>query len=138
MLTISRPLSSGQAQRYHAEEFTSRTQSYYAEEENVRGEWQGRLAAIELLRLDRAVFSFTSFRHVEEDDVRVELRCRVAVNRPRGVVLEFCRRPVLRVLRRTIAAHARLDVDLHLVDRYANGFAMRLPNVLIAAGECRQ
>src|SRR5688500_16129732 len=45
MLTVSRPLSSGQAQRYHAEEFTSRTQSYYAEEENVRGEWQGRLAA---------------------------------------------------------------------------------------------
>ena len=28
MLTISRPLSSGQAQRYHAEEFTSRAQSY--------------------------------------------------------------------------------------------------------------
>ena len=44
MLTISRPLSSGQAQRYHAEEFTSRAQSYYAEAENVRGEWQGRLA----------------------------------------------------------------------------------------------
>jgi conjugative relaxase-like TrwC/TraI family protein len=45
MLTISRPLSSGQAQRYHAEEFTSRAQSYYPEGENVRGEWQGRLAA---------------------------------------------------------------------------------------------
>src|SRR5512145_1744239 len=45
MLTISRPLSSGQAQRYHAEEFTSRAQSYYAESENVRGEWQGRLAS---------------------------------------------------------------------------------------------
>ena len=45
MLTISRPLSSGQAQSYHREEFTSRAQSYYAEEENVRGEWQGRLAA---------------------------------------------------------------------------------------------
>ena len=45
MLTISRPLSSGQAQRYHAEEFTSRAQSYYAEGEQVRGEWQGRLAA---------------------------------------------------------------------------------------------
>src|SRR3712207_6993120 len=43
--SISRPLSSGQAQRYHAEEFTSRTQSYYAQEEHVRGEWQGRLAA---------------------------------------------------------------------------------------------
>ena len=45
MLTISRPLSAGQAQKYHAEEFTSRAQSYYAEGENVRGEWQGRLAA---------------------------------------------------------------------------------------------
>jgi conjugative relaxase-like TrwC/TraI family protein len=45
MLTISRPLSSGQAQRYHAEEFTSRAQSYYAEGDNVRGEWQGRLAS---------------------------------------------------------------------------------------------
>jgi conjugative relaxase-like TrwC/TraI family protein len=45
MLTISRPLSSGQAQRYHAEEFTNRVQFYYAEGENVRGEWQGRLAS---------------------------------------------------------------------------------------------
>ena len=38
MLTISRPLSSGQAQKYHAEEFTSRAQSYYAEgRERSRG-----------------------------------------------------------------------------------------------------
>jgi hypothetical protein len=44
MLTISQPLSSGQAQRYHAEEFTSRPQAYYAQGETVRGEWQGRLA----------------------------------------------------------------------------------------------
>src|SRR5437870_5306270 len=44
MLTISRPLSSGQAQKYHAEEFTSRSQAYYAEGDHVRGEWQGRLA----------------------------------------------------------------------------------------------
>src|SRR5579864_8204350 len=50
MLTISRPLSSGQAQRYHAEEFTSRAQSYYADGENLRGEWQGRLAADLALR----------------------------------------------------------------------------------------
>src|ERR1043166_3618659 len=44
MLTISQPLSSGQAQKYHAEEFTSRSQAYYAQGERVRGEWQGRLA----------------------------------------------------------------------------------------------
>lgn len=44
MLTISQPLSSSQAQKYHAEEFTSRSQVYYAEGESVRGEWQGHLA----------------------------------------------------------------------------------------------
>src|SRR6478609_8764890 len=44
MLTISQPLSSSQAQKYHAEEFTSRSQAYYAEGEHVPGEWQGRLA----------------------------------------------------------------------------------------------
>ena len=44
MLTISQPLSSSQAQKYHAEDFTSRSQAYYAEGEQVRGEWQGRLA----------------------------------------------------------------------------------------------
>lgn len=44
MLTISQPLSSSQAQKYHAEEFTSRSQAYYAEGEHVRGEWLGRLA----------------------------------------------------------------------------------------------
>jgi conjugative relaxase-like TrwC/TraI family protein len=44
MLTISQPLSSSQAQKYHAEEFTSRSQAYYAEGEHARGEWQGRLA----------------------------------------------------------------------------------------------
>ena len=46
MLTISQPLSSSQAQKYHAEEFTSRSQAYYAEGEHVRGEWQGRLAEL--------------------------------------------------------------------------------------------
>src|SRR5262245_7698146 len=44
MLTISQPLSSSRAQKYHAEEFTSRSQAYYADGDHVRGEWQGRLA----------------------------------------------------------------------------------------------
>src|SRR5262245_28874093 len=42
MLTISRPLTSWQGPRYHAEEFTSRAQSYYAGRRNNRGEGQGR------------------------------------------------------------------------------------------------
>jgi conjugative relaxase-like TrwC/TraI family protein len=45
MLTISKPLSSGQAQSYHQLEFTSETQNYYKQDDAVRGEWQGQLAA---------------------------------------------------------------------------------------------
>jgi conjugative relaxase-like TrwC/TraI family protein len=44
MLTISKPLSSGQAQSYHKLEFTSETQNYYKQGDAVRGEWQGHLA----------------------------------------------------------------------------------------------
>lgn len=44
MLTISKPLSSGQAQSYHKLEFTSETQNYYKQGDVVRGEWQGQLA----------------------------------------------------------------------------------------------
>jgi conjugative relaxase-like TrwC/TraI family protein len=45
MLTISKSLSSGQAQSYHKLEFTSETQNYYKQGDAVRGEWQGQLAA---------------------------------------------------------------------------------------------
>jgi conjugative relaxase-like TrwC/TraI family protein len=44
MLTISKPLSSGQAQTYHAEEFANARENYYTEAEQIRGEWHGRLA----------------------------------------------------------------------------------------------
>jgi conjugative relaxase-like TrwC/TraI family protein len=43
MLTISKSLSSGQAQSYHKLEFTSETQNYYKQGDAVRGEWQGHL-----------------------------------------------------------------------------------------------
>jgi conjugative relaxase-like TrwC/TraI family protein len=45
MLTISKALSSGQAQKYHKLEFTSKSQSYYGQGDEVKGEWQGKLAA---------------------------------------------------------------------------------------------
>ncbi len=45
MLTISKPLSSGQAQSYHKLEFTSESQSYYMQGDSVKGEWRGKLAA---------------------------------------------------------------------------------------------
>src|SRR5581483_10442440 len=44
MLTISEPLSSGQAQAYHKEEFANARDNYYSEGDRVKGEWHGRLA----------------------------------------------------------------------------------------------
>ena len=45
MLTISKPLSAGQAQSYHQKEFTAKEQSYWTQRGEIAGEWQGRLAA---------------------------------------------------------------------------------------------
>jgi conjugative relaxase-like TrwC/TraI family protein len=45
MLTISKPLSAGQAQSYHKKEFTSEQQSYWSRGNDIQGKWQGRLAA---------------------------------------------------------------------------------------------
>src|SRR6266704_1577177 len=44
MLTISKPLSAGQAQSYHAEEFSNARENYYTRAERIHGEWHGRLA----------------------------------------------------------------------------------------------
>jgi conjugative relaxase-like TrwC/TraI family protein len=44
MLTISKPLSASQAQKYHAEEFTSAKQSYWKQDDRTLGEWHGKLA----------------------------------------------------------------------------------------------
>jgi conjugative relaxase-like TrwC/TraI family protein len=45
MLTISKPLSAGQAQAYHAKEFTNAEQGYYSQQGQIHGEWHGKLAA---------------------------------------------------------------------------------------------
>src|ERR1035441_8339860 len=44
MLTISKPLSAGQAQTYHAKEFTAKEQNYWSQRGVIQGEWQGRLS----------------------------------------------------------------------------------------------
>lgn len=45
MITLSKPISAGQARAYHKEEFANARENYYTEGERVRGEWQGQLAA---------------------------------------------------------------------------------------------
>ena len=44
MLTISKPLSSGQAQSYHTREFASEQQNYWSRDQQGHSEWQGKLA----------------------------------------------------------------------------------------------
>src|SRR5215472_8332633 len=44
MLTISKPLSAGQAQTYHQKEFTAKEQNYWSQRGVIQGEWQGQLA----------------------------------------------------------------------------------------------
>ena len=44
MLTISKALNASQAATYHKKDFVSETQSYYAKDDALLGEWQGDLA----------------------------------------------------------------------------------------------
>jgi conjugative relaxase-like TrwC/TraI family protein len=44
MLTISTPLSAGQARCYHEEEFQNARENYYTEGDRIRGVWHGQLA----------------------------------------------------------------------------------------------
>jgi conjugative relaxase-like TrwC/TraI family protein len=43
VLTISKPLSAGQAQTYHQAEFTAKEQNYWSQRGVIAGEWQGQL-----------------------------------------------------------------------------------------------
>jgi len=45
MLTISKALSASQAQKYHAQEFTSAEQNYWKQDDRTVGEWHGRLVS---------------------------------------------------------------------------------------------
>ncbi len=44
MITLSKPISAGQARAYHREEFSNARENYYTEGTTVRGAWQGQLA----------------------------------------------------------------------------------------------
>ena len=57
MVNISKPISAGQAQAYHKEEFANAKENYYTEGERVRGEWQGQLAERYGLALARSTRS---------------------------------------------------------------------------------
>ena len=64
MLTISKPLSAGQAQTYHKEEFANAKENYYSEGDRIRGEWHGKLAksGVCMVKCGRSTFGETGER----------------------------------------------------------------------------
>ena len=96
------------------------------------------LAAIKLLRLHRVRPAVLRLGHVEEHRVRMKLRRGVAIHRPRAVMLELRHRPLASGLGRSVAADARLNVVLHLIERRPHGLTMRFSDPFIATHERSQ
>jgi conjugative relaxase-like TrwC/TraI family protein len=77
MLNISKPLSSAQAKTYHKLDYTSGTQTYYKQDETVKGEWQGKLAASLGLSGEVAPLEFSRLadgRHPQTEEQMVKHR----------------------------------------------------------------
>src|ERR1700726_114571 len=77
MLTISKPLSAGQAQTYHQMEFTAKEQNYWSQRGVIAGEWQGRMAGQVGLAGTVSAEDFTKLsqgQHPETDEQLVRQR----------------------------------------------------------------
>ncbi len=77
MLTISKAINAAQAQSYHKLEYTSDAQSYYKQDDTVKGEWQGKLAASLGLQGEVAPLEFsrlTEGKHPQTEEQMVKHR----------------------------------------------------------------
>ena len=89
MLTISKAISPAQAQTYHSLEYTSDAQSYYKQDDTVKGEWQGRLAASLGLSGEVAPLEFsrlTEGKHPQTEEQMVKHREGKEYTNPDGSV----------------------------------------------------
>ena len=89
MLTISKAISPAQAQTYHQLEYTSDAQSYYKQEDTVKGEWQGRLATSFGLSGEVAPLEFsrlTEGKHPQTEEQMVQHREGKEYSNPDGSV----------------------------------------------------
>lgn len=87
MLTVSKALSSGQAQKYHKLEFTSKSQSYYGQGDEVKGEWQGELTASLGLKGNVAPLEFSRLAegiHPQTEEPMVRHRIAMDYKNPDG------------------------------------------------------
>jgi hypothetical protein len=95
------------------------------------------LGAIEFARLQRTDRTVGGLGQIEDDGMRVELRCRIPVYRPRAVVFEQGGHEVPGRLRAAIAGEPRLHVRLQLVERDAHALTVRLTDARVAANQRR-
>src|SRR5208282_2813432 len=83
-------------------------------------------------------FAILRFREIEEHSMSVQLRCCVSINRSRAVMLEGGCDPFTGRFRETIAAHARLDELLHLIQCNFDTVPMCLAHGFISTHESSQ
>ena len=102
MLTISKPLSSSQAQTYHAKEFMSAEQNYWKQGDTILGEWQGRMA--ERYGLAGAIDELHFARLSEGQNPLTGERAKFAVERAADMIKNHQPARALRVLGRALKA----------------------------------
>jgi len=98
----------------------------------------GRRVALRLEEaalLKRPHLTILPLRHIENDDMCMELRRSVAIDRTGCVVLEFCCDKLACHFGRVVAAEARLRVPLQLIESDIYGLLVRFTHTRIAADE---
>src|SRR6266478_5586069 len=78
-------------------------------------------------------FAVFGLRKIEENNMRMQLRCSITVDRPGAIVLEFCGHPFAGCFCGKIPADARLDITLQFIECNSNAFSMCLPYSFICA-----
>src|SRR5579883_36045 len=91
------------------------------------------LRSKQALRLDGSGLAICPLGYIEEDGVRMELGRNIAIDRTRGVVLEFCNDEFAGSFWQMIAADARLRIALQFLERGSNGLAVRLAHTMVPA-----
>ena len=85
------------------------------------------------MRLQGARLTVLCFREIEEHDMCMQLRRRVAIHGPRAVMLEAGCNPFARGLCRMVATDPRLHILFEFIKSNLHALAMCLAHLLVTA-----
>src|SRR5580658_5055777 len=88
--------------------------------------------------LQGARLSVVPFGHIEDDSMRMKLRCSIAVYGTSGVMLEGSGNELARCLRRMDVPDPRLCIPLQFMQCHANTFAVLLAHAIISTHKSRK